>query len=159
MNKEQKELLLQDLCARLSHSVKVQCLSYQNPLKVLSINPNGETWVIGDKGYPFEVDWKDCKPYLFPMSSMTKKQKKDLLLTTVTKKGLKLFSVTEDGIVSNDKEEQSFANFSINWINFSNKNIKAYIGWLNKNHFDIYGLIPMGLAVDATGLNIYHDKK
>jgi hypothetical protein len=29
------------------------------------------------------------------------------------------------------------------------------IDWFLKNHFDIYGLIPMGLALDATGLNIY----
>jgi hypothetical protein len=27
--------------------------------------------------------------------------------------------------------------------------------WFNKNHFDYRGLIPMGLAEDATGLNIY----
>lgn len=27
--------------------------------------------------------------------------------------------------------------------------------WLNKNHFDYRGLIPMGLAIDATGENIY----
>ena len=27
--------------------------------------------------------------------------------------------------------------------------------YLNKNHFDYRGLIPMGLAIDATGLNIY----
>jgi hypothetical protein len=27
--------------------------------------------------------------------------------------------------------------------------------WLNKNMFDWRGLIPMGLAIDATGLNIY----
>ena len=29
------------------------------------------------------------------------------------------------------------------------------IDWCNKNHFDYRGLIPMGLANDATGLNIY----
>lgn len=29
------------------------------------------------------------------------------------------------------------------------------IDWLNKNHFDYRGLIPKGLAIDATGLNIY----
>lgn len=29
------------------------------------------------------------------------------------------------------------------------------LNWFIKNHFDIYGLIPMGLANDATGLNIY----
>ena len=27
--------------------------------------------------------------------------------------------------------------------------------WLNAHHFDYRGLIPMGLANDATGLNIY----
>lgn len=27
--------------------------------------------------------------------------------------------------------------------------------WYNKNHFDYRGLIPMDLAIDATGLNIY----
>lgn len=27
--------------------------------------------------------------------------------------------------------------------------------WYNKNHFDYRGLIPMGLASDATGLNVY----
>lgn len=29
------------------------------------------------------------------------------------------------------------------------------IDWLNKNHFDYRGLIPMGLAIDATNLNVY----
>ena len=27
--------------------------------------------------------------------------------------------------------------------------------WFNKNHFDYRGLIPMGLAEDATNKNIY----
>lgn len=31
----------------------------------------------------------------------------------------------------------------------------AQIDWYNKNHFDYRGLIPMGLAIDASGLNIY----
>ena len=29
------------------------------------------------------------------------------------------------------------------------------IDWLNKNHFDYRGLIEKGLAIDATGKNIY----
>ena len=29
------------------------------------------------------------------------------------------------------------------------------IDWFNKNHFDYRGLIEKGLAIDATGLNIY----
>ena len=31
----------------------------------------------------------------------------------------------------------------------------ALIDWLNRNHFDYRELIPMGLAVDCTKLNIY----
>ena len=29
------------------------------------------------------------------------------------------------------------------------------VDWLNKNHFDYRGLIPMGLAIAATNVNIY----
>ena len=29
------------------------------------------------------------------------------------------------------------------------------LDWLNKNHFDYRGLIGKGLAIDATGKNIY----
>lgn len=29
------------------------------------------------------------------------------------------------------------------------------IDWYNKNHFDIHGLIPLGLAIDCTNLKIY----
>lgn len=29
------------------------------------------------------------------------------------------------------------------------------VDWLNKNYFDYRGLIPMGLAIDCTNLNIY----
>lgn len=34
----------------------------------------------------------------------------------------------------------------------SDKNV---FDWYNKNHIDYRRLIPMGLAIDATGLNIY----
>lgn len=35
------------------------------------------------------------------------------------------------------------------------ENIIEYIDWLNANHFDYRDLIEKGLAIDATGLNIY----
>ena len=31
----------------------------------------------------------------------------------------------------------------------------SVVNWLNANNFDYRGLIPKGLAIDATGLNIY----
>ena len=33
--------------------------------------------------------------------------------------------------------------------------ILALLEWFHKNHFDIYGLIPVRLVIDATNLNIY----
>ena len=36
-----------------------------------------------------------------------------------------------------------------------NKTIGTNVDFLNKKHFDYRELIPMGLAIDATGLNIY----
>jgi hypothetical protein len=38
---------------------------------------------------------------------------------------------------------------------FSYQELDTLFNWFNKNHFDYRGLIPMGLAEDATGKNIY----
>lgn len=65
------------------------------------------------------------KPYLFTMSSMTDYQKSDFQFITER------------------------------WMNDPSHSISDSIDWLNKNHFDYRGLIPMGLALDATNLNIY----
>ena len=67
----------------------------------------------------------EIKPYLFPLSSMTEEQKKEYQYITER------------------------------WMYDSSYSISDSIDWLNKNHFDYRGLIPMGLAIDATGLNIY----
>ena len=77
------------------------------------------------------------KPYLFPLSSMTDKQKveynslRDLVPTE---------QQCEVGNLLGDFE------FVDNWRS---------IDYLNANHFDYRGLIEYGLAIDATGLNIY----
>lgn len=131
MTRKEKDLLLKDLCARLPYGVKVQHLSHQIPLKILSINPNGVTWVTGDKGYPFEVDWANCKPYLFPLSSMTEKQKKEF-----------------DQLL---ELELKALNDEINHTQATEFEVDFY----HKHHIDWRGLIPMGLAIDATGKNIY----
>lgn len=50
--------------------------------------------------------------------------------------------------ISNMTEEQDkeFMNIQIGYPS---------VDWFNKNHFDYRGLIEQGLAIDATGLNIY----
>jgi hypothetical protein len=145
MAQEDKDLLLNDLCMRLPYGVKVQLpyRSYQTPLKILSINPNGSAWVTGDKGYPFEIDWSNCKPYLFPLSSMTNE------LWDKEFMGCGITEFTRDSF-----------KYGCETLEFNNDNphlssMVRFINQLIKNHFDIYGLIPMGLAIDATELNIY----
>ncbi len=69
------------------------------------------------------------KPYLFPLSSMTEEQKEE-------------YCQLQQKIIYNSKGVVS-------------KDITEYINWCYKNHLDINDLIPQGLAIDATGLNIY----
>ena len=45
-----------------------------------------------------------------------------------------------------EEQDKEFMNIQIGYPS---------VDWFVKNHFDYRGLIPMGLAIDATGLNIY----
>ena len=113
MTQKQKDLLLKDLCARLPYEIKV---SYKGKIYQISIVSicNETITIYGEKGYPIEVQMKDCKPYLFPISKVVEE-----VVTT------------------------------------SNKHIAVNVDFFHKNHIDYRGLIPKGLAIDATGLNIY----
>ena len=128
MKQEHKELLLKDLCSRLPYGVNVE---YDNCVcEVLSIDKYNEELTIWKSPgcYSLVVKLEDCKPYLFPFESMTEEQKKEL-------------------------EELCAEDFMSGICYFSSDSID----WLNKNYFDYRDrrLIPLGLAIDATGLNIY----
>lgn len=130
MTQEDKKLLLKDLCSRLPYGVKVKIKHYDDAWELLAIYTNGTTYATRDIGYPIETYFEDCKPFLFPLSSMTEEQFDQLYI---------------DSRVKND---------SIDILDALANDIDA-IDWLNKNHFDYRDLIPKGLAIDATGLNIY----
>ena len=57
---------------------------------------------------------------------------------------LPLLSMTEE-------QQTNLTKFVANGIKGEN----ILYDWYNKNHFDYRGLIKKGLAIDATGLNIY----
>jgi hypothetical protein len=68
MTKEDKQLLLQDLCARLPYGVICDCL-HDYHTKASAIDAEDSTVY-----YPYCDEWESieyCKPYLRPMSSMT----------------------------------------------------------------------------------------
>lgn len=140
MTQEDKELLLKDLCARLSYGVKASYYGAEE---------ERETWdeveSITLDGYvdisQYSLPIESIKPYLFPLSSMTEEQ----LFEVQEILGKNEIEV-DDGflhIIDSDRNTITYLE------------ILALLEWFYKNHFDIYGLIHMGLAIDATGLNIY----
>ena len=121
MTQEHKELLLRDLSARLPYEVKVQFrYIITSPAILKGIDRDFIECDIA------VCEIEDVKPYLFPISSMTEKQREE-------EQHLK-------------EELYSFD---------ANGNIFTLQDFYNKNHIDFRGLIPMELAINATGLNIY----
>jgi hypothetical protein len=56
--------------------------------------------------------------------------------------------------LSSMTEEQKIEEYRLMNSNFYTSTVELP-DFYNKNHFDYRGLIPMGLAIDATGKNIY----
>ena len=129
MTQEEKDLLLKDLCSRLPYKPIVQIdgcgiwnlrgVDHDDSAELRDkvIVWHGENYPSSKNSFPII----NCKPYLFPLLSMTEEQQINL------------------------------TKFIANGINCEN----ILYDWYNKNHFDYRGLILMGLAIDATGLNIY----
>ena len=128
MTLEQRQLLLKDLCARLSYGVIVDYKENEFEIphwKITAIYPDTFDGRIGyDKrvgagsetgSRPFKIG--EVKPYLRPMSSMTEKECEEV-----------------------------------------GKHITIYdtVDWMNKHHFDYHGLIEKGLALEAPE-NMYKD--
>ena len=140
MIQEEKELLLKDLCARLPYHPRVKVWLKEGVTEegALDLEHNyGD--VLRDAFYYNEI--VKIKPYLLPLSSMTKEQLFEVQ-EILGKNEIKI----DDGflrIVDSDRNVITYLE------------ILAVLEWFYKNHFDINDLIPKGLAIDATGLNIY----
>ena len=139
MTQENKELLLKDLCARLPYGVKVLVdnkhwidFDGRTPSKLTFDNSYRLLYVGTDLGY--------VKPYLFPLSSMTEAQQEEFD---------KIYADDMQVVACNLKNKLDGKPYETNFGHY------RHIDWLNKNHFDYRGLIEKGIALDATGLNIY----
>lgn len=123
MTREEKQLLFIDLCARLPYGVYVDAYSWQKdtPKLLVECVPEyvGEEIVV--KGLAGRHSIKEIKPYLRPMSSMTKEEEDEY-----QECGNKDIAEAYIHLVPNNR-----------------------IDWLNEHHFDYRGLIPMGLALEA----------
>lgn len=134
MTQGDKELLFKDLCARLPYGVKVtffnEDLTYHSEPKTLigieCINNLNYSRLEDEDGNTTIVEF--VKPYLFPISTMTEQQKQEM---------------------------SSFDPFKTDEVKTLGDWAICLVKFYNKHHFDYNGLIPKGLAIDATGKNIY----
>ena len=136
MTQENKELLLQDLCARFPYGVKISTRIKGNS-NFIDSELSGE--LLDDF---IKKDWGIIKPYLRPMSSMTEEEKEDLKCLfdaeNVTNESI---CFLEGGTLEEYEAEIPFI-FCYN-----------IVVWLLEHHFDYRGLIPLGLAIAVTEEN------
>ena len=130
MKQEDKELLLQDLCARLPYHPQCYC-------KWTKKAPNGtdgcvqelSTFVIDEIEIMDDPQFKcqicDVKPYLRPLTSMSEDEEIEFCMTVFDT----VLRITE-------KKHTCLVSFE-------------QINWLNAHHFDYRGLIEKGLALEA----------
>lgn len=136
--KDLKDLLLKDLSCRLPYGVKayvkhwsnLEWKYYENVYTVKSTFPSlNEVHVQSETGsVDVILGYSDyvIKPYLFPLENMTDEQMEE-----------------HQDLIKN------------HYCFDANGNVFTLQDFYCKYHFDYRGLIPMDLAIDATGENIY----
>lgn len=126
--KRQEELLMTDLCARIPYGVKVEVKDFPR---------NGQYELVGFNLYDENMPIVTCKTSTGIINIPLRYVKPYLLpLSNLTDEQYKEYCELEH---SGDMEHLSV----------------PLLVWLNKNHFDYRDLIPIGLANNATNLNIY----
>lgn len=127
MEKDLKDILLKDLCARLPYGVICKDTNINVTGTLSQIGLHYDMCVLDkDNGDSESCYILNCKPYLFPLSSMTEEQSKiyhELIGGMFGTSALINFEVLED--------------------------------FFHKNHLDYKGLIEKNLAIDAANKNIY----
>lgn len=124
MNKEDKELLVKDLSARLPFGVICFC-GHDAQLKLVC--PDGDYCVIQNSPYAIET----VKPYLRPISSMTEEEKVELQKITNN-----IFHASFNSI-SNSNPPVDFSEWHVSHNNFvTNAACNKLISWLDEKHFD-----------------------
>lgn len=134
MTKEDKELLLKDICARLPYGIFVkenrESLNHISTIYTFYYHPY--------------ID--NCKPYLRSMSSMTEEEKIELY------KIAGFYYISNNELLKDEWRRFSDA-FSENKLFlpypiWGDDLYKVY-NWLNEHRFDYNNLISMGLALKA----------
>ena len=134
MTQEDKELLLKDLCERLPYGVivNVKGFDFEFKDKLTQIYKGYGCSIQVTNNMPYGIE--QVKPYLFPISSMSKEQKREY-----------------DSIIYHEVELHCERYYNVIDVDCYEELHDFY----HKYHLDYRNLIGKGLALDATGLNIY----
>lgn len=131
MTQEDKELLLKDLCSRLPYGVKGHLSGLDIRIEISGINGNDVFCKPLRREQKLTRDIRYIKPYLRPMSSITKEEYNELKeLIRAKNSELDLNEITAE----------------------------VTIDWLNKKMFDFRGLIPKDLALSTEEFDPYTEE-
>ena len=150
MTQENKELLLKYLCAALPYGVKCHFKygSAEDDITLSCIDNNVARFEYGWYGtFHVSIDADYIKPYLRPMSNMTKEEREEMY-NLLSPEGTAIYG--NDGIALPLNHCGEFVPYE-----FMNRIIQ----YLLKNHFDFMGLIPKGLAIEVTKENNLYESK
>ena len=156
MTQADKKLLLKDLCARLPYGVKVKVLNedilrydYSSEeggfIKGIE-NINDGLFVIKCREDGYVLSYDEFKPYLLPLSSITE------MLEELNTIGFFKYCDTIAN-VSHLESKNGISEEIYTYIDI--ESISGLMNFFHSHHIDYRGLIEKGLAIDATGLNIY----
>ena len=126
MTKQEKQLLLKDLCGRIPYR-PIITLYGDGRDKCLLCGVDGEELYLNIDSAPFSFSDFNMKPYLRPMSNMTEEEKKEHDFYC----GYKPYdeNIGESYLTEYDMPD--------------------YIDFLYEHHLDFRGLIEKGLALEA----------
>ena len=147
ITQEDKELLFNDLCARLLYKPLISAPAFsKNPvlLKGIEVTDDGyndyQIYVEGIGNLFVSAD--DIKPYLRLMSSMTEDERVFVNKT--------FFSESDNFMIDDVGEMFTESQPYETIYTLSLKIQSEYFNWLNANFFDYRGLIKKGLAIEIS---------
>lgn len=139
MTQEDKLLLLQDLSSRLPYEIYAETINELGETHINRISPENINLV-------FSGWWRECKPYLRPMSSMTKDEVKEFQSIS----NFKCYPKHIRGaFFNNDYTPFSTFDSGSKFCRITMSNVISCIDWLLKKLFDFRDLIEKGLALEA----------
>lgn len=145
--RKDKELLLKDLCARLAYGVYVKDINQGTKVcKIHEMKPSNTyclTLIPMSDSYYYQVyscDIDSVRPYLRPLSSMPEEER-EFLNKIALENSLKC--------IEEEDPEKVFL--------LRVKHDAEELVYLYEHHYDVFGLIPAGLAISTETFNPYND--